>query len=57
MGPLVRVLRLTNNEMKPTMRYIYEPIDIAKATIQKSFDGNEEKYKKIFVIIDKRWNC
>ncbi|CAL9085775.1 unnamed protein product [Musa textilis] len=57
MGPLVRVLRLVDNENKPAMRYIYEVMDRAKETIKRSFNENEEKYKKIFTIIDERWNC
>ena len=27
----------------------------AKDTLMRSFNGNEEKYKEIFKIIDKRW--
>ena len=47
MDPLVRVLRLVDYKKKPTIKYIYEPMDGAKETIQKSFDGNEKKYKNI----------
>src|SRR5262249_30257402 len=54
MGPLICVLRLVNNEKKPAMGYIYEAIDQAKEAIQKTFNENEEKYKEIFSIIDKR---
>lgn len=57
MGPLVRVLRLVDNENKPAMGYIYEAMDRAKETIKRSFNENEEKYEKIFTIIDERWNC
>nr|KYP32656.1 hypothetical protein KK1_046594 [Cajanus cajan] len=39
------------------MGYIYEAMERAKETIQLSFDHNEEKYKDIFAIIDKRWDC
>ncbi|KAK4259931.1 hypothetical protein QN277_006209 [Acacia crassicarpa] len=55
MGPLVRVLRLVDNEKKSAMGYIYEAMDRAKEAIQRSFNGNEDKYKEIFAIIDKRW--
>ncbi|GKV09693.1 hypothetical protein SLEP1_g21152 [Rubroshorea leprosula] len=55
MGPLVGVLRLVDNEKKPTMGYIYEAMDRAKEAIQKAFDGNEEKYKNVFSLMDKRW--
>ena len=37
------------------MGYIYEVMTRAKETIMKSFLGNEDKYKEIFEIIDKRW--
>ncbi|XP_050947036.1 uncharacterized protein LOC127151431 [Cucumis melo] len=54
-GPLVRVLRLVDGEKKPPMGYIYEVMDRAKEAIAKSFNNNEEKYKDIFTIIDRRW--
>ncbi|RVW92375.1 hypothetical protein CK203_032491 [Vitis vinifera] len=38
-----------------SMGYIYEAMNRAKDTIVRSFNGNEEKYKEIFNIIDKRW--
>ncbi|XP_034693471.1 uncharacterized protein LOC117920189 [Vitis riparia] len=37
------------------MGYIYEAMNRAKDAIVISFNGNEEKYKEIFNIIDKRW--
>ncbi|XP_027350930.1 uncharacterized protein LOC113861986 isoform X1 [Abrus precatorius] len=57
MGPLVQVLRLVDNERKPAMGYIYEAIDRAKESIQNAFKGNVDKYKEIFAIIDRRWEC
>ena len=54
-SPLVRVLRLVDGEKKAHMGYIYEVMTRAKETIQKSFLSNEEKYKEIFEIIDRRW--
>ncbi|RDX85676.1 hypothetical protein CR513_33104, partial [Mucuna pruriens] len=57
MGPIVRVLRLVDNEKRPAMSYIYEAMDRAKKAIQKAFNGKEEKYKDIFAIIDRRWDC
>nr|CAN68889.1 hypothetical protein VITISV_030929 [Vitis vinifera] len=54
-SPLVRVLRLVDGEKKTLMRYIYEDLNRAKDTIVRSFNRNEEKYKEIFNIIDKRW--
>ncbi|KAL5194284.1 PHD finger protein ING1 [Glycine soja] len=57
MAPLVKVLCLVDGEKKPAMGYIYETMDKAKETIIKSFNNNESKYKDVFAIIDKRWNC
>lgn len=56
-GPLVQVLRLVDGERKPPMGYIYEAMDRAKEAIAKSFNEKEESYKKVFEIIDKRWEC
>ena len=54
-SPLIRVLRLVDGEKKTPMGYIYEAMTRAKDTIVRSFNRNEEKYKEIFKIIDKRW--
>ena len=54
-SPLVRVFRLVDGEKKAHKGYIYEAMTRAKEPIVKSFLGNEEKYKKIFKIIDRRW--
>ena len=54
---LVRVLRLVDDERKPAMDYIYEAMDRAKEIIMKAFKEKEEKYKEVFEIIDKRWEC
>lgn len=56
-GPLVRVLRLVDGERRPAMGYVYEAMDKAKEAIMKAFEGNEEKYSKVFEIIDNRWEC
>ena len=57
MGPLVKVLQLVDNERKPAMGYIYKAMDRCKETIKKSFNEDVDKYKEIFSIIDKRWEC
>ena len=54
-GPLVHVLHLVDGEKKAYVGYIYGGMNRAKDTIVRSFNGNEEKYKEIFYIIDKRW--
>ena len=49
------MFRLVDGEKKTHMGYIYEAMNRAKNTIVRSFNGNEEKYKEIFNIIDTRW--
>ncbi|XP_059669038.1 uncharacterized protein LOC132314159 [Cornus florida] len=55
-SPLVHVLKLVDGERRPPMRYIYEAMERAKEAIAKAFGRNEEKYKDIFEIINRRWN-
>ncbi|KAH7681554.1 Ribonuclease H-like protein [Dioscorea alata] len=57
MGPLIKVLRLVDNERKPAMGYLYEAMDRAKETIMKSFNEDDKMYKEVFKIIDDRWEC
>ena len=54
-SPLVCMLRLVDGEIKASMEYIYEAVNRTKNKIVRIFNGNEEKYKEIFNIIDKRW--
>ena len=55
MGPLVKVLRLVDNEKKPAMGYIYEAIANARNLIKTNFDDDEEKYKDVLHFVDSRW--
>ncbi|XP_042000874.1 uncharacterized protein LOC121750408 isoform X2 [Salvia splendens] len=54
--PLVKVLRMVDAERKPAMGYIYEAMDRCKEAISSAFNGREEKFKRVFEIIDTRWN-
>ncbi|KAL4638941.1 hypothetical protein ACB092_03G182200 [Castanea dentata] len=56
-GLIVRVLRLVDEEKRSTMGYIYEAMDQAKEAIEKYFNRREERYREIFEIIDRRWDC
>ena len=40
-APLVKVLLLVDEKIRPAMEYIYEAMDKAKETIAKSFNDNE----------------
>lgn len=55
-GPLIKILRMLDQEKKPSMGYIYEAMDRANEAIANSFT-TEEHYKKAFEYIDERWNC
>ncbi|XP_035830159.1 uncharacterized protein LOC110876891 [Helianthus annuus] len=51
------VLRLVDGEKKPPTGYIYNVMKMAKELIAASFKNKEAKYREIFKIIDKRWDC
>nr|GMD88020.1 uncharacterized protein LOC109167856 [Ipomoea batatas] len=55
-GPLISTLRLVDGDVKPSMGYIYPAMEITKQAIEKAFNNNSSKYKKIFEIIDRRWS-
>jgi len=54
--PLVKVLRLVDSDAKPVMAYIYEAMNRAKEQIAENFQKIETRYKKMWKIIDTRWN-
>ena len=56
MGPIVKVLRLVDNEKKPAMGYIYEAMERAKLAIQSALSQQQDEYKIISDIVDNRWN-
>ena len=55
LSPLVHVLCIVDGKKKSPIGYIFEAANRVKDTNMRSFNGNEEKYKEIFKIIDKRW--
>lgn len=54
MGPLIKVLRLVDNEKQPAMGYIYQAIMDAKNQIKKNFDDNDVKYTPVIEIVERR---
>ena len=54
--PLVKVLRLVDGDAKPAMPYIYEAMDRAKEQIAVNFNKKESRYKKVWKLIDTRWD-
>ncbi|XP_044955032.1 uncharacterized protein LOC123405398 [Hordeum vulgare subsp. vulgare] len=53
--PLIRVLRLVDSDEKPAMPFIYDEMSSAKQKIKLNFGNVKKRYKKIFEIIDDRW--
>ena len=51
MDPLVRVLKIVDQDKKPTLSIIYEGMDRAKLAIKAS----NKNWKKYSDIIDRRW--
>jgi len=56
--PFLKVLRLVDGDAKSAMPYIilYEAIDRAKEQITSKFKNQDCRYKKMWKIIDTRWN-
>lgn len=53
-----KVLRLVHNEKKSAVGYIFMmlPIKLTKP-LNKILNGNDAKYKDVFTITYKRWEC
>ena len=49
--PLVRVLKIVDQDKKPTLSVIYEAMDRVKMAIK----GTVKSYKKYWDVIDERW--
>ncbi|KAK3029771.1 hypothetical protein RJ639_038893 [Escallonia herrerae] len=54
--PLVRVLRLTDGDEKPSMGYLYEAIDKSKETIKSNLKNRLSLYMHVLRVIDARWD-
>ena len=53
MEPLVKVLKLVDQDKKPTLSIIYEAMDIAKLAIKALV----KQWEKYWEVIDRRWEC
>ena len=51
MEPLVKVLKLVDQDKKPTLSIIYEAMDRAKLAIKASV----KQWEKYWEVIDRRW--
>ncbi|XP_038690818.1 uncharacterized protein LOC119989396 isoform X2 [Tripterygium wilfordii] len=54
--PLINVISSIDRPEKPSVAYIYNTIDEAKALIKKELEKKKYVYNEISVVIDKIWN-
>eukprot|EP00267_Zea_mays_P043147 XP_020395211.1 uncharacterized protein LOC109940233 [Zea mays] len=52
--PLVKVLRLVDGDVKPSMGYVYGELLKAKREIKEAFGNVENKYREVMAIVDKK---
>jgi len=52
--PLVKVLRLADGDVKPSMGYVYGELLKAKKEIKEAFGNVEKNYKDVMDIVDKK---
>jgi hypothetical protein len=52
--PLVKVLRLVDGDVKPSMGFVYGELLKAKKEIKEAFGNVEKNYKEVMAIVDKK---
>jgi hypothetical protein len=52
--PLVRVLRLVDGDVRPSMGFVYGKLAKAKKGIKEAFGNVELRYKDVMAIVDKK---
>ncbi|TVU50507.1 hypothetical protein EJB05_01880 [Eragrostis curvula] len=52
--PLVKVLRLADGDVKPSMGFLFGELTKAKREIKQSFGNMEARYKDVMAIVDKK---
>ncbi|ESQ43577.1 hypothetical protein EUTSA_v10015438mg [Eutrema salsugineum] len=55
-APLVRILRLVDGDLKPTMGFLYGELEEAKKEICNALNNLKKNYKPILCIIDQKGN-
>jgi hypothetical protein len=54
--PLVKVLRLVDGDVKPSMGFVYGELLKAKREIKEAFGNIESRFKEVIAVIDKKMN-
>ncbi|CAA0819868.1 hAT dimerisation domain-containing protein / transposase-related, partial [Striga hermonthica] len=52
--PLVKVLRLVDGDVKPTMGFLYKELTKAKREIKQCYGNMEARYRDVMSIVDKK---
>ncbi|CAN1323843.1 hypothetical protein LINPERPRIM_LOCUS32870 [Linum perenne] len=52
--PLVKVLRMVDGDVKPSMGFVYGQLVMAKKEIQEAFGNVESRYKDFMAIVNKK---
>jgi hypothetical protein len=52
--PLVKVLRLVDGDVKPSMGFVYGELLKAKREIKEAFGNIESRFKEVIAVIDKK---
>lgn len=55
-APIIRVLRIVDEDEKPSMGYVYEAMQRAKNAIKEMFRNRKSRYKPYTDIIKARWD-
>ncbi|XP_020689439.1 uncharacterized protein LOC110104586 [Dendrobium catenatum] len=55
-GPLIRLLRIMDSDEKPSMRFLYDGMYIARRAIKLMFKNSKRLYKPYTSIIKRRWD-
>ena len=54
--PLVKVLRLVDGDVKPSMGFLYGELLKAKREVKEAFGNVESRFKDVMVVIEKKMN-
>jgi hypothetical protein len=55
--PLIKLLRLVDGDVKPTMGFLFGELNKAKREIKQCYGNMEARYKDVMAIVDKKLKC
>jgi hypothetical protein len=54
--PLVKVLRLVDGDVKPSMGFVYGELLKAKREVKEALGNSEDRFKDVMAVIEKKMN-